>query len=80
MTRPMLYHIRVKEALSPEWAAWFDPLTVESQPDGETLLSGALSDQAALHGVLIRIRDLGLTLISLYGVDLDPANAAASRR
>ena len=80
MTRPMLYHIRVKEALSPEWAAWFDPLTIESQPDGETLLSGALSDQAALHGVLIRIRDLGLTLVSLYGVDLDSAATAASRR
>jgi len=80
MTRPMLYHIRVKEALSPEWAAWFDPLTIESQPDGETLLSGALSDQAALHGVLIRIRDLGLTLVSLYSVDLDSTSAAASRR
>ncbi len=78
MTRPMLYHIRVKEALSPEWAAWFDPLTIESQPDGQTLLSGPLSDQAALHGVLIRIRDLGLTLVSLYGVDLD--STAAARR
>ncbi len=78
MTRPMLYHIRVKEALSPEWAAWFDPLTIESQSGGETLLSGTLSDQAALHGMLIRIRDLGLTLVSLYGVDLD--STAASRR
>ncbi len=78
MTRPMHYHIRVKEALSPEWAAWFDPLTIENQPDGGTLLSGALSDQAALHGVLIRIRDLGLTLVSLYGVNLD--STATSRR
>ncbi len=80
MTSPMLYQIRVKEALSPEWAAWFAPLTVENQPDGETLLSGALSDQAALHGVLIRIRDLGLTLVSLYSVDLDSTSAATSRR
>ena len=80
MTRPMLYRIRVKEALSPEWAAWFDPLTIESQPDGETLLSGPLSDQAALHGVLIRIRDLGLTLVSLYSVDLDSTAKAAFRR
>ncbi len=78
MSRPMHYHIRVKETLSPEWAAWFDPLTIETQPDGETLLSGALSDQAALHGVLIRIRDLGLTLVSLCGVDLD--STAALRR
>ncbi len=80
MTRPMQYHIRVKEALSPEWTAWFDPLTIENHPDGETLLSGTLSDQAALHGVLIRIRDLGLTLVSLYGVDLDSTATAASRR
>ena len=80
MTHPVLYRIRVKEALSPEWAAWFDPLTIESQPDGETLLSGALSDQAALHGVLIRIANLGLTLVSLSGAELDSPNAAASRR
>ncbi len=78
MTRPILYHIRVIETISPEWAAWFDPLTIETQPDGQTLLSGALSDQAALHGVLIRIRDLGLTLVSLYGVNLD--STAAARR
>ncbi len=78
MAHSVLYRIQVKEALSPEWAAWFDPLTIESQPDGQTLLSGPLSDQAALHGVLIRIRDLGLTLVSLYGVDLD--STAATRR
>jgi hypothetical protein len=79
MTHPVLYRIQVKEALSPEWAAWFAPLTVASQPDGGTLLSGELPDQAALHGALIRIRDLGLTLVSLYSVDLDPAVTAASR-
>ncbi len=73
-----LYQIRIKEQISPRWAAWFDPLTIENQPGGETLLSGLLSDQAALHGVLIRIRDLGLTLVSLYGVDLD--STAATRR
>ncbi len=80
MMGPMLYHIRVKEALSPEWAAWFDPLTIEAQPGGETLLAGVLPDQAALHGVLIRIANLGLTLVSLSGAEPDPPNAAASRR
>ena len=80
MTSPTLYQIRVKEALSPEWAAWFAPLTIESQPDGKTMLSGVLPDQAALHGVLTRIRDLGLTLVSLYSVDLDSTATAAFRR
>ena len=71
MLRPMHYQIRIKETLSPLWAAWFDPLTIENQPDGETVLSGTLPDQAALHGVLIRIRNLGLTLVSLNSTELD---------
>ncbi len=71
MTSPMLYQFRVKENLSPQWAAWFDPLTIENQIGGETVLSGALPDQAALHGVLIRIRNLGLTLVALNSTELD---------
>ena len=72
MTSPMRYQFRVKETLSPQWEAWFDPLIIENQTGGETVLSGALPDQASLHGVLIRIRNLGLTLVSLDSTELDP--------
>jgi len=72
MTHPMLYQIRIKESLSPEWMAWFDPLTIENRLGGETVLSGALPDQAALHGVLIRIHNLGLTLVALSSTEFDP--------
>ncbi len=72
-----LYQIRIKEQLSPRWAAWFDPLTIENQPGGETTLSGILPDQAALHGMLMRIRDLDLTLIALNSVALDGAEEPA---
>ncbi len=60
---PELYEIRVAGHLSAIWAARFEGLSMQHQPEGETVLSGLL-DQAALHGVLARIRDLGLKLIS----------------
>jgi hypothetical protein len=75
MTNPLLYQIQVKENLSPEWAAWFDPLTIENRPGGETVLSGALPDQAALYGMLIRIHNLGLTLVALNSVEMPWQNA-----
>jgi hypothetical protein len=59
------YEIRVKAHLAADWSDWFEGLTVHQEADGETVLSGSL-DQAALHGVLARIRDLGLTLISVH--------------
>ncbi len=74
----MLYHIRIREQLSPDWAAWFDPLTISDEPGGRTVLSGILPDQAALHGMLIRIRDLRLTLIALSSAELDEAGEPAS--
>jgi hypothetical protein len=60
-----IYIIRVQGHLDPEWSAWFGGLTVNHEADGTTTLSGLVLDQAALHGLLIRIRDLGLTLISV---------------
>lgn len=60
---PILYQIRIKGHLDERWLRWFEGLTVVQRPDGETVISGAM-DQAALHGVLSRIRDLGLELIS----------------
>jgi hypothetical protein len=65
MQTPCFYEIRVRGRLSPEWSAWFDGLVVTEQPDGQTLLVGPVADQAALHGILIRIRDLGLPLLSV---------------
>jgi len=61
----ILCQIRVKGHLSDRWVEWFGGLTIENQPGGEALLSGLLPDQAALHGVLNRIRDLGLPLVAV---------------
>jgi hypothetical protein len=66
MTNPTCYEIRVRGHLSDQWTDWFDNLTIENQPDGEAVLSGLIPDQAALHGVLNRVRDLGLVLVSVH--------------
>ena len=63
-----VYEIRVKGHLDSRWSAWFDGLTITNLPHGEALLSGALADQAALHGVLMKVRDLGLPLLSVNQV------------
>jgi hypothetical protein len=59
------YVIRVKGHLDPCWQEWFDDLSITHEQDGTTLLSGPIPDQAALYGTLIKVRDLGLTLLSL---------------
>lgn len=63
--QPTIYRIRVTGHLPSRWEGWFAPLTVAPQPNGETLLVGPVTDQSALHGVLKRIRDLGLPLVSI---------------
>jgi len=65
------YEIRVQGRLGPEWSAWFDGLAISQQPGGETTLAGAVADQAALHGILIKIRNLGLPLLSVRRVAAD---------
>lgn len=57
------YEIRVEGRLGPEWAEWFEGLTITPGPDGTTLLAGPVPDQAALHGHLARVRDLAMPLI-----------------
>ena len=69
---PEPYEIRVAGHLSENWAARFEGLSMRHEPEGETALSGML-DQAALHGVLVRIRDLGLNLISVNRVEVEEA-------
>ncbi len=67
------YEIRLTGHLGARWAAWFDGLTVSHESDGTTVLSGPIADQAALHGLLQRVRDLGLPLVSVTQVDDRPA-------
>ena len=63
--QPMLYQIRIKGHLSRQWTDWFDGLTITLEEDGNTLLTGALIDQVALHGLLKKVRDLGMPLLSV---------------
>jgi hypothetical protein len=67
--------IRVRGHLSCQWADWFGGLEIENQPDGEAMLSGTLPDHAALYGVMNRMRDLGLELISVNCVESGPNEA-----
>ena len=62
---PSSYQIRLKGNLSPQWATYFDGFTLTNSENGEALLTGVITDQAALHGVLAKIRDLGLPLLSV---------------
>ena len=65
------YEIRLTGRLDERWTTWFDGLTVSSKNDGTTVISGLVVDQAALHGLLQRVRDLGLPLLSVKRVDID---------
>ena len=74
---PAIYRIRIQGQLDSQWADWFDEMTITLEEDGHTLLTGPVVDQAALHGLLKKIRDLGLTLISICPgrtVNLDSSN------
>ena len=70
MNAPHLYEIRVVEHLSANWTARFEGLSMRHEPGGETVLSGML-DQAALHGVFMKIRSLGLNLISVNRLETE---------
>jgi len=65
MDTAYVYEIRVEGHLSDHWSAWFDGLAVQNQPNGETRLTGLLSDQAVLYGVLAKIHNLNLVLVSV---------------
>jgi hypothetical protein len=74
MTNPRKYHrsreyrIKLQGRLDPEWSDWFEQMEISTQ-DGETILTGPVADQAALHGLLIRIRDLNLTLLAVECIE-----------
>ena len=63
------YEIRLKGHLEPRWAVWFEALSLTQESDGTTVIRGLVIDQAALHGLLGKVRDLGLPLIALTQVD-----------
>jgi hypothetical protein len=65
-----IYQIRVKGHLDIDWSIWFEDLTINLEPDGVTLLTGPVCDQAALYGLLKKINDLGLPLISVNQVEI----------
>jgi hypothetical protein len=72
--QPLVYQIRVKGHLGHQWADWFEGLTITLEDNGNTLLTGPVVDQAALHGFLKKVRDLGTPLISVTGIEPDHSN------
>jgi hypothetical protein len=62
---PLVYQIRIKAHLAPHWSDWFEGLTIQLLANGETLLTGPVVDQAALYGVLRKVHDLGIPLLSV---------------
>jgi hypothetical protein len=76
--QPVIYQIRIKGHLNAQWRDWFEGLTITLEEDGDTLLTGPVIDQAALHGLLKKVRDLGLPLVSVGSVEpgrADTSNA-----
>jgi hypothetical protein len=68
---PACYELRVQGVLEPRWSAWFDGLRITSDQAGQTTIAGPVTDQAALHGLLAKVRDLGLPLLSVRRLDPD---------
>jgi len=64
-----VFEIRIKGHLDEQWADWFGGLTITLEENGDTLLTGPVADQAALYGLLRRVRDLGMPLVSVHCVD-----------
>jgi hypothetical protein len=81
--QPMIYEVRIQGHLSNRWEAWFEHMTITPEANGITLLTGPIVDQAALHGMLTRVRDLGLPLLSVTRIaptHNEPMNALNTTR
>ena len=70
-SQPKIYQIRVKDHLSLEWTDWFGGLAITLEENGDTLLTGPVIDQAALYGLLRKVRDLGMALVSVNQIQYD---------
>jgi hypothetical protein len=75
-SQPVVYQIRVKGHLGHEWTDWFEGLTITLEDNGDTLLTGPVVDQAALHGLLKKVRDLGMPLVSVSPVEPGQADVS----
>ncbi len=75
LSQPMVYQIRVRSHLTSDWTEWFDGLTITLEENGDALLTGPVIDQAALHGLLKKVRDLGMPLISVNPVPFHSAES-----
>ncbi len=73
---PGVYEIRIKGHLDDKWTDWFEGLTITLEDNGDTLLTGPVFDQAALHGLLKKVRDLGMPLVSVSPVEHGPADTS----
>ena len=78
-SQPVVYQIRIKGYLGCEWTDWFEGLTITLEEDGDTLLTGPVIDQAALHGLLKKVRDLGMPLVSVSPLEHGPSTALTLR-
>ncbi len=67
----MTYQIRIKDHIDHQWTDWFEGLTISLEDNGDTLLTGPVADQSALHGLLKKVRDLGMSLVSVIEVQLN---------
>jgi hypothetical protein len=77
---PVVYQLRVKGHLGAQWGAWFGGMTVTQTANGETLITGLVADQAALYGLLRKVRDVGLPLISVTRAQTDQIDEPDSKQ
>jgi hypothetical protein len=73
-TAPIVYEIRVEGRLTDQWSDWFEGLTITLEDDNHTLITGPVTDQAALHGLLKKVRDLGMPLVSVNPLEQGQAD------
>src|SRR3954463_16737861 len=78
MSETETYEIRVQGRLAERWSAWFDGMEITAADDGSTLIRGPVADQAALHGLIQKVRDLGLPLLSVANTQIGQTQAAAT--
>ena len=74
-----LYEIRLKGHLNHQWAGWFEGMTITLEEGGTTLLTGPVIDQSALHGLLKKVRDLGMPLVSVSPIEPGPVNGSETK-